>query len=125
MDGINQVSIILSSFSLADVNLICTSNNKPKILKSFDLKDFFSKTWSKRLDGRLLDKKKLTSNSVKYFITNECDNGFTFSFPIKAWRKLADGKIDNIRAKVDYGYPGLVGEDETMTGTAIVHCEVD
>jgi len=52
------------------------------------------------LDGSLLDNKKFTKNSVEYFITNECDNGFTFRFPLKAWRQIMDGDRQTITARV-------------------------
>ncbi len=117
------LSVIFSLGAFA-ADLQCVGKTTAKAVRTFTLSDFFHKTHSRDLDGYLLDGKQFTKTTVKYFITNECDNGFDFSFPVADWRELANGERETIKGTVNYEYPGRIGEKDLMKGKATISCRI-
>lgn len=119
---------VLSGLAIAvpERSMICYSRSESQLLKRFTIGDVFGKPWGENMDARLLDNVERDEKTVSFFLTNQCDNGFDFSFATKAFDAFAAGKRKWLRGTVEYGYyAGLVSDpEEPVEGTASIWCRL-
>lgn len=122
------LALVVSALSSAapEKSAVCYSPVESKVIKRFTVRDIFGKPWGEKMDASLLDDVTTTKETVKFFLTNECDNGFEFTFKARDFERFEQGKTRWLSGTLEYGYPGHVGDpEESMEGTTRIWCRLE